>query len=190
LVLQKGVEHFVRFAGGSTSFYGVSPTETVAALLLRAVDDASGTLEYVFQPRPSVLTFLTAPTTTAPMIVEETLFDTMDNEQLSAMNVDGEQVVANEVVDDLHAPDEENENLEIPAVDSDRFDPATHRMRELIRSLNFQVFRTYFMCNRLKLSKLLDAGDCSSGKCISTARSSTTKISSGISRKSRAFLCS
>lgn len=53
--LEAGVNDFVAFAGGSTSFYGMSSTETVPALVLRALEDACVSTTLQFEPRPSVL---------------------------------------------------------------------------------------------------------------------------------------
>ena len=53
--LEAGVNDFVAFAGGSTSFYGMSSTETVPALVLRALEDACVSTTSDFEPRPSVL---------------------------------------------------------------------------------------------------------------------------------------
>ena len=53
--MEEGVNDFVAFAGGSTSFYGMSPTETVPALILRALEDACQSSNTDFEPRPSVL---------------------------------------------------------------------------------------------------------------------------------------
>ena len=53
--MEAGVSDFVAFAGGSTSFYGMSGTETVPALILRALEDACRSSNTEFEPRPSVL---------------------------------------------------------------------------------------------------------------------------------------
>ena len=53
--IEKGVNDFVAFAGGSTSFYGMSATETVPALILRALEDACLSSNTDFEPRLSVL---------------------------------------------------------------------------------------------------------------------------------------
>ena len=53
--LEASANDFVAFAGGSTSFYGMSSTETVPALVLRALEDACVSTTAEFVPRPSVL---------------------------------------------------------------------------------------------------------------------------------------
>jgi hypothetical protein len=55
LELEASLNDFVAFAGGSTSFYGMSCTETVPALVLRALEDACVSTTAEFEPRPSVL---------------------------------------------------------------------------------------------------------------------------------------
>lgn len=54
-VLEDGVNDFVAFAGGSSSFYGMSNTETVPALVLRALEDAFACTDGEFEPRPSII---------------------------------------------------------------------------------------------------------------------------------------
>ena len=57
--LYDGVSDFVQQCGGPASFYGFSSSETVAALILRAVDDACSELTASmeeFHVRPSILT--------------------------------------------------------------------------------------------------------------------------------------
>jgi hypothetical protein len=55
--LIRGVEHFVDFVGGNSSFYGMSRKETVPTLVLRALESACNDPEQgtVFEPRMSVL---------------------------------------------------------------------------------------------------------------------------------------
>ena len=53
--IEAGVNDFVAFCGGSTSFYGMSGTETVPALVLRALEDACVSTSTDFEPRHSVL---------------------------------------------------------------------------------------------------------------------------------------
>jgi hypothetical protein len=55
LELEAGLNDFVAFAGGITSFYGMSSTETVPALVLRALEDACVSTTADYEPRPSVL---------------------------------------------------------------------------------------------------------------------------------------
>ena len=67
--LLTGVHHFVSFAGGSSSFYGMSPTETVPALVLQALEEACQSSAITFQPRSNV--FLQQPHQSAPISAVE-----------------------------------------------------------------------------------------------------------------------
>jgi hypothetical protein len=55
LELKAGVEDFVAFVGGSSSFYGMAATETIPALVLRALEDCCTSANVEFTPRLSVL---------------------------------------------------------------------------------------------------------------------------------------
>ena len=231
--MEKGANDFVAFAGGSSSFYGMSATETVPALILRALEDACLSSNSDFEPRPSVLAaialrdefrqeldeFSPGCNMESAYIFERTNIETVaglllnsdileesnrgalltTNDQLvaegcdvsasSLMDLDEFQSQAAISVDDIafsglksdnhvkESPIKMSNSLDVVedyginydsglccksrrsacASASGNYDPASTRLRELIRAINFQIMETSRVESMFRLRSRLPA---------------------------------
>ena len=142
--LYDGVSDFVQQCGGPASFYGFSGSETIAALVLRAVDDACSELTASmeeFSMRPSIL----AATGFGTHQLEEDLpeintvgdeqYDQGDDDVVGAMESKGpepEDLVDWGILN--HLKDSKDVNMESSSA------LLIHQVGKLVRRINFQLF--------------------------------------------------
>jgi E3 ubiquitin-protein ligase RNF213 len=112
--LKTGIEDFVSFAGGSASFYGFAPTEAIPALILRCLDENDVQSAFNFDVKPTVLSLV---------------LEYAHHMNGSENKFDDETIATNE-------PGYSFSSL------SDTNVQVMHRMRSLIRKLNYQVLET------------------------------------------------
>jgi hypothetical protein len=144
-ILQRGVEGFVQFCGGESSFYSMAVKETIPAFLLAQFDN-----DHVnnsdFRIHPSLLTRL----------MQNKLRADKQNElhvtQQSNENME----------DDVNSLDEDNIELDNPNEPSfyDSSTTVMHRLGELIRDINYHALETarvesiFYLRQRLPISYL------------------------------------
>lgn len=135
--IEAGVEDFINFAGGSASFYGFPPSEAVPALLLRALADSELNSLQHFDPRPTVL---------ATVLNENNALVAAHHiESQDGLDEDDMQHYDEQGLADFMVADELNPISSLPFLASEQASATgevMHRMRGLIRSLNFQVLET------------------------------------------------
>lgn len=164
--LKNGVDDFVTFAGGISSFYGMSITETVPALILRALEDISRGDSNIFEPRLSVLAQAKKMRGRVDVFCweEEKYYNTigeireererkeekeheMEYEEIEAVedmippanNSDSEEDYKTSISMEIDT-DMVTDNYASGLVDGN--DKATTYLKDLIRALNFQMMET------------------------------------------------
>jgi hypothetical protein len=150
--LQKGVEDFVNFAGGTPSFYGMSATETIPSLILRALEDCCNSSTLDFKPRPSVLSGIKncqgENKLSDNFVTDATLME-VDNDDLSPQKREDD---AQESID-YGGREKLSSHDAFDAMN----DPASTRLRNLIRALNFQVMEAARVESVFRLRSILPA---------------------------------
>jgi hypothetical protein len=131
--LEAGVNDFVAFAGGSTSFYGMSSTETVPALVLRALEDACVSLSSDFEPRPSVMAGIMLIEKQQHSVEEEldNEMHFMDIESAYLQQFDVDSVLDPSLVDNAEKTEIESLVAKDPAADLDNPAALNDRLREM-----------------------------------------------------------
>lgn len=166
--LQAGVEDFVNFAGGTSSFYGMSATETVPSLILRALEDSCNSGCSDFIPRPSIMAGIVLlakgrnDQEEDEFVTDASLME-VDSDDLRTRNMgDEDQEVTARYMDDsldyeVHNDKEMNLRYNALLDVHDRNDPASTRLRSLVRALNFQVMEAARVESVFRLRGLLPA---------------------------------
>jgi hypothetical protein len=152
--LQKGVDHFVSYTGGASSFYGMSGTETTSALILSALEDACISNNPDFELKRSVLGVAIAEAKL------ESLMNSRCQQQQQQEGQNDDNV--DDVADNLPSYTETIGNT-IPLLDtstaslgSPQSSLAT-RLQNLIRVLNFKIMETARVETIFRLRKRLPA---------------------------------
>jgi hypothetical protein len=162
--MERGLDHFIAFCGGKTSFYGMSTSETVPALVLRALNDAYSGKQIDFLPRQSLMS-------KCKLACGETKKRSPGHREPAA-DEDGVESKHGEGYDGEHGPDvgeaddetgagidfvDVEEELNIDDMDYATNAPATTDLRRIIRLLNFQVLETARVESVYRLQESLPA---------------------------------